>query len=104
MFSEPTAKILRAKKLGVLMRDARLFSCRNLSECAETLGVSQATYEAYELGEQSPSLPEVEILAYYFGVPLEHFYSNQLLERNHRFKENVDLEVLIGLRQRMVEG
>jgi transcriptional regulator with XRE-family HTH domain len=102
MFTNPTAKILRAKKLGVLIRDARLFACRGLSECAETLGISQAAFEAYELGEQSPSLPELELLSYYFGVPLEHFYSNQLLERNHRFKENVDLEVLKGLRQRMV--
>lgn len=102
MFTNPTAKTLRAKKLGVLIRDARTFACRSLSECAETLGLPQAAYEAYEMGEQSPSLPELELLSYYFGVPLEHFYGNQLLERNHRFKENVDLEVLIGLRQRMV--
>jgi transcriptional regulator with XRE-family HTH domain len=102
MFTNPTAKILRAKKLGVLIRDARIFACRSLSECAETLGMSQPAYEAYELGEQSPSLPELELLSYFFGVPLEHFYSNQLLERNHRFKENFDLEVLIGLRQRMI--
>jgi transcriptional regulator with XRE-family HTH domain len=93
---------LRAKKLGVLIRDARLFACRGITECAETLGIPQATYEAYEFGEQSPSLPELELLSYYLGVPLEQFYGNQLLERNHRFKENVDLEVLKGLRQRMI--
>jgi len=102
MFTNPTAKILRAKKLGILIRDARIFACRSLTECAETLGISQAAYESYEMGEQSPSLPELELLSYYFGVSLEHFYGNQLLERNHRIKENVDLEVLIGLRQRMI--
>ena len=102
MSTNPTATILRAKKLGVLLRDARLFSCRSLSECAEILGVSQVTFEAYELGERSPSLPELELLSFSFGVPLEHFYSNQLLEKNHRLKENVDPEVLLGLRQRMV--
>ena len=102
MATNPTSKILRAKKLGVMIRDARLFSCRSLAECAEVLGISQATYEAYELGEQSPSLPELELLSFFFGVPLEHFYGSQLLERDHRLKEKVDLEVLLGLRQRMV--
>lgn len=102
MSTEPTAKTLRAKKLGVLIRDARHFACRDLSECAVMLGVSEAVFEAYELGEQSPSLPELELLSFYFGVPLEHFYGNQLLEKDHRFKENVDIAVLLGLRQRMV--
>lgn len=102
MLSDPTAKIIRTKKLGVLIRDARLFSCRSLSDCAEMLGISQAVFEAYELGEQAPSLPELEMLAYYFGVPLEHFYGSHLLERNHRLKEDVTPEILLGLRQRMV--
>jgi transcriptional regulator with XRE-family HTH domain len=84
------------------MRDARLFSCRSLAECAEVLGISQAAYEAYELGERSPSLPELELLSFFFGVPLEHFNGSQLLERDHRLKENVDPEILLGLRQRMV--
>ena len=102
MFTNPQSKVLRAKKLGVLIRDARIFACRSLSECAEFLGISQTAFEAFELGEQSPSLPELELLSFYFGVPLEHFYSNQLLERNHHFKEEIDLEGLMRLRQRMV--
>lgn len=102
MSTDPTAKTLRAKKLGVLIRDARLYACRSLSECADLLGVSQEVFEAYEMGGQSPSLPELELLSFYCGVPMEHFYGNQLLEKDHRFKENVDIEVLLGLRQRMV--
>jgi transcriptional regulator with XRE-family HTH domain len=102
MFINPQTKVLRAKKLGVLIRDARTFACRSLSECAEFLGISPTAFEAFELGEQSPSLPELELLSFYFGVPLDHFYSNELLERNHRFKEDMDLEGLIRLRQRMV--
>jgi transcriptional regulator with XRE-family HTH domain len=102
MLTNPTAKTIRTKKLGVLIRDARLFSSRSLVDCAQVLGISPAVFEAYELGEQAPSLPELEMLAYYFGVPLEHFYGNHLLEKDHHLKVGVTPEVLLGLRQRMV--
>lgn len=102
MLTDPTAKTIRTKKLGVLIRDARFYSKRSLEDCAQMLGISPAVFEAYELGEQAPSLPEVEMLSYYFGVPLEHFYGNHLLEKDHRLKEGVTPEVLLGLRQRMV--
>lgn len=102
MLTDPTAKTIRAKKLGVLIRDARLCASRSLADCAQALGISPVVFEAYELGEQAPSLPELEMLAYTFGLPLEHFYGSHLLEKNHHLKEGVTPEVLLGLRQRMV--
>ncbi len=30
----------------------------------------------YEAGEKSPSLPELEVLAYYLDVPLERFWED----------------------------
>ena len=70
----PVALSVRAKKLGVLVRDVRQASGESLQECAQALGVSEETFEAYELGERSPSLPELEALAYYLNVPVEHFW------------------------------
>jgi transcriptional regulator with XRE-family HTH domain len=102
MASNPTALSLRAKKLGVLLRDARLASRRSLEDCAETLCVSPSVFEAYELGEKSPSLPELELLSFSLHIPLEHFLGNRLLSQDKEASPLVDREVLLTLRQRMV--
>ena len=56
---------LRARKLGVLMRDARIAARRSPDDCARAIGVSRGVLRAYEEGRRAPSLPELEILAYY---------------------------------------
>lgn len=40
--------ILRAKKLGTLIRDARLATRRSVKECAETIKVTAGVFKAYE--------------------------------------------------------
>jgi transcriptional regulator with XRE-family HTH domain len=73
----PQAKIIRGKKLGVLVRDARLASGKTLKESAQAIGVSSSTLGAYERGVKSPSLPELEVLTYFLNVPLDHFWGQQ---------------------------
>ena len=65
MTINPILKIIRAKKLGVLIRDAREKSGKSMEECAKAMGLSADELKAVEFGERSPSLPELEILAYY---------------------------------------
>ena len=48
---------IRAKKLGVLIRDARMVAGRSVSDCADAMGVGVEVYEAFEMGDQAPSLP-----------------------------------------------
>lgn len=72
---------LRIRKLGVLLYDARLSTGKTGIECASAMGISQEQYQAYENGGQSPSLPEVESLAYYLNIPLEHFWGSQSLSQ-----------------------
>lgn len=96
------ARVLRAKRLGVLLRDARLARKVTLTECAEALGISPRTLRAYERGERSPSLPELEALAYYFQLPLEHFWSSEILSDDPEPIEQVPLARLITLRQRII--
>ncbi|MGQ0604659.1 MAG: helix-turn-helix domain-containing protein [Anaerolineales bacterium] len=80
-----TALDLRAKMLGVLLRDARDYTGRAAKECAEAMGVTIQTYNAYERGEKSPTLPELELLAYSLDVPLQHFWgATAISEREHR--------------------
>lgn len=102
MDQNPNVINIRAKKLGVLIRDARISTRREVSECAARLGMTQDEYEAIEFGETAPSLPQLECLAYLFNVPLEHFWEEQLLSATVRRKANLDLPQIIGLRQRVI--
>jgi transcriptional regulator with XRE-family HTH domain len=66
-----TQTTIRTKKLGVLIRDARLSARRNAQECAEAIGVRTGIFRAYEEGSKAPSLPELESLVYYLDLPLD---------------------------------
>ena len=39
---------IRTKKLGVLLRDARLASRKTLQECGEAIGVTKGVFKSYE--------------------------------------------------------
>jgi transcriptional regulator with XRE-family HTH domain len=102
MTINPILKTIRTKKLGVLMRDARLASGKSLEECAQALGIPDTTLEAYEYGENPPTLPELEMLAYYLQIPLEHFWGNETLKKDGRFAQKFNPEQVKGLRQRVI--
>jgi transcriptional regulator with XRE-family HTH domain len=101
--NEATARKIRAKKLGVLIRDARKHVTQSPEECAQAMGITTEAYEAYELGTKSPSLPELELLSFFLKVPLEHFWSDgaQLLEAKKE-EGPVDPKRLIPLRQKVI--
>lgn len=98
----PLAITLRTKKLGVLLQDARLAAGKSVEECAQTIGVSVTVFEAYEYGESSPSLPELEVLAYYLDVPMDHFWGMKAISENNSKNGEIDLLRLVGLRQRII--
>ncbi len=66
---------LRARMLGVLIRDARLARNRTAATCAASLGIEEQTLLNWEYGLEQPSLPQLELLAYELGVPISHFWS-----------------------------
>jgi transcriptional regulator with XRE-family HTH domain len=96
----PQAMTIRKKKLGVLIYDARLAKRRTLEECAKAIGVAPGVFHSFELGEASPSLPQLEILAYFLQVPIAHFWGHESLTE----KQAADMEAarLVALRQRMI--
>ena len=94
--------VLRTKKLGVLIRDARLASRKTVAECAEAVGATRGVFKAYEEGRRSPSLPEVELLVYYLKLPLSHFWSNEAISDDASPIEPIDLPRLRLVRQRMI--
>jgi transcriptional regulator with XRE-family HTH domain len=74
------AATLRAKKLGILLKDARIASGKTMKECAAVLGLSGSTISAYERGSSSPTLAELEVLSLFFKVPIERFWKEELLD------------------------
>ena len=102
MTINPIALSIRAKKLGVLIRDARLQAEQTAEACAGMIGVSPETFEAYELGMKSPSMPELEALSYSLDIPLEHFWGDHTLSESKATKAPPDLKKFVALRQRII--
>ncbi len=93
---------IRTKKLGVLIRDARLASRKTLTECAEAVGVTKSIFKAYEEGRRSPSLPELESLVYFLKLSINHFWGSEAISDDSSPIATLDLPRLLLVRQRMI--
>jgi len=93
---------LRSKTLGVLIQDARLSSRMSIRECAEAIGVSAGSFRSYENGKKSPSLPELEVLAFFLDIPISHFWGTKAISDDELPTERLDLPRLVSIRQRMI--
>src|SRR5512133_2034919 len=93
---------IRTKKLGVLIRDARLSARRSVQECAEALGIRKSIFRDFEEGNRSPSLPELEALVFYLDLPLDHFWSKEIKSTSASPIKNIDLAKLMAIRQRKI--
>ncbi len=98
---QPEAWTIRQKIIGVLLRQTRLEAGKSLKECGQVLGLSSGVLSAIERGERGISLPELELIAYYLGVPLEHLLNNQTAPPSPTPEELPGQEVLM-LRHRII--
>lgn len=98
--SQEQALSLRTKMLGALLREARLEAGKSIRETAELLGTSPSTISSYEHGRKGISLPELEVLAYTFEVPLKLFWTGELGELSEAPTFNTART--IAIRQRMI--
>lgn len=94
---------IRARMLGVLLRDARTARGTTQQESASELGVTEDEVRDWEYGRLSPSLPQLEMLAYYYDVPLSHFWSDKTLAKAQE-ERNVPLpkEQYPAIRNKMI--
>jgi transcriptional regulator with XRE-family HTH domain len=102
MSVNPLAVTIRTKKLGALILDARLVSRRGVAECAEAMGISEALFQEYELGQRAPSLPEIEVLAFFLDIPIDHFWSRTSLSESTTANKLTHVDRLNLLRNRMI--
>ena len=92
---------LRAKILGVLIRDARLAAQMTPEECAARMGGSVQLLAACEYGQANPSLSEIEMLAYVLEVPVSHFWSHKTISAQ-TVERQVPTRDYLELRDRVV--
>ncbi|MGZ9166759.1 MAG: hypothetical protein ACXW4M_11660 [Anaerolineales bacterium] len=93
---------IRTKKLGILIRDARLAARRSVEECAEAIGIRKILFRAYEEGLRAPSLPELEVLVFFLDLPIEHFWGKRVKSGQVSQHKNLDLPKLLAVRQRKI--
>src|ERR1044071_10392320 len=93
---------IRTRKLGVLIRDARLATRRSVQDCADAIGIRKSIFRDYEEGLKSPSLPELEVLVYYLDLPIDHFWSKQIRSEGAARSATDDLPKLMAVRQRKI--
>ena len=79
---------IRIKKLAIMISDARRYSRRTAEECANVIGVSREEFQSIEQGKTAPSLPQLEALAFFFDVPVEHFWSNKVMDENGAMQQD----------------
>jgi transcriptional regulator with XRE-family HTH domain len=98
--TENQAISLRTKMLGALVREARLEAGKSIRESAELLGISPSTFSSYEHGRKGISLPELEVLCYFFETTLAQFLRSRTQSATP--KPQIIVEREITLRQRLI--
>jgi len=81
MSQADSALTVRAKIIGVLIKDARQVRGLDLAACAAAAGCTADALAAMESAQTSPSLPELEMLAYALDVPLSYFWGETVLSK-----------------------
>ena len=102
MDNPPIAIAIRSKKLGVLMQSARLSTDKLIGDCAEALGITSQDLESYERGEASPSLPELEALAFHLKIPLDYFWGREIIDLTQNEPKVYERDRLMRLRSRVI--
>src|SRR3990172_9766405 len=100
--SQDQAIRIRSKIVGVLLRDARIAAGKSMKEVGAVIGVSSSTISSIEQGLNSPSLPELELLAFFLRVPITHFWSEEIVSGEPHPTQNLETHNLLGLRHRTV--
>jgi len=100
--ADKDALAVRAKILGVLLRDARLAAGKSLKDCAAAIGCTIGGYGDYELGLRPLSLPELEVLALFLDAPLSHFQGHEAMSDDEPAWPAARTEELLTLRHRII--
>ena len=89
--------ILRAKKLGLLIRQARENIAQSIENCASWLNISPEDFGAVENGEAVLSLPQMESLAFFLRTSFNGLIYGpaELSQSEPAFDRELNLHLLV---------
>ena len=93
---------IRNKKLGLLIFDARIAARRGIEESSEAIGVTPEQFQEFEKGSSAPSLPQLELLALFFNLPIEHFWGKKTVSNLQAPEALQEKDRLMILRSRVI--
>jgi len=94
---------LKNRIIAVLLTDARLVSGHSAEDCAVLLGIKPEEYAAFEQGTSAPTLPQLEVLSYYFNVPINHFWGTTTIAKKREDDElQKRVPEMLMIRQRII--
>jgi len=93
---------IRNRIIGILVKRARLRAGKSQQACAEFLGCSPAAFRQYEQGRRGFSLPQLEALAYLFGVPPVSLWDDGYPQPEEPSGEPMPLAQMILLRRKIL--
>jgi len=80
----------------------REISGKSLKEVSELLGIPGSRLKNYEKGKYTPSLPEIESLAFIYQIPRSAFFAEMKPGRIEAVPADDQLEKLIEIRQKII--
>lgn len=87
-----------------LVVKARKASGKTTRDCATMLGISHKRYLQIESGKIIPSLPEIEMLAYYFDLQPEHFFQDEEVDFSPAHVNCEQMQQMVQLRHRIISA
>ena len=93
---------IRSKKLGILLMDARLSKESSIVDISNKTGIPEDRLMSFENGKVSPSLPELEILAFTYQLPVEHFWGKQILQSDASEELEEKFQTLMKIRNKII--
>jgi len=97
---ELEAATIRKKILGVLLRNARIRAGMTMKDAAEASGFPSSAMSDYEYGRRDISLPQLEVLAYTYRVPITYFWSDDPIPDDE--DRDIPAEKAVELRRRII--
>lgn len=93
---------IKAKKIGLFLRQARENRRLSVEDCAYWLGLSSEEYTNIESGDLLLSLPQIESLAYYLDWSFDSLIEGNTLASPQEKPNASTNQELLGLRDRII--
>ncbi|MCJ7695550.1 MAG: hypothetical protein MUO40_09000 [Anaerolineaceae bacterium] len=86
------------------IKSARVNANRSMKACADFLRINLDRYAAFETGTLIPSLPEIELLAFFLNVPISIIFQSETEPglTNLQSLNQKDFEELLKLRNKII--